>query len=114
MIAMKSKSIEFCPEEVSSILVRLGARIRTARVRRKLRQADLAGLARLSRSTIQSIERGELTCSIASVFYVLWVMGLANEIEFIADAGLDREGLALSLANDGVRVFIPRKVDNDF
>lgn len=114
MIAMKSKAIIFCPDEIQSILKRLGRRIRAARIRRKWRQEDLADISNLSRSTIQSIERGETTCSIGSVFYVLWVMGLSNELEIIADAGLDRDGLSLSLARDSVRVCIPKKVDNDF
>lgn len=114
MLSMKSKCIEFCPEEVVGLLARLGARIRTARIRRKWRQEDLAAKTNLSRSTIQSIERGELTCSIGSVFHVLWVLGLSNEIDLIADAGLDRDGLALSLSENNLRVYVPRKINNDF
>lgn len=114
MIAMKSKSIEFCPDEVSSLVARLGERIRIARIRRKLRQTDLAKRTNLSRSTIQSIERGEITCSIGSVFHVLWILGISNEINLIGDPGLDQEGLALSLSDNGIRVYIPRKIDNDF
>lgn len=111
---MKSKSTEFCPDEVSALVVRLGERIRIARIRRKLRQTDLAKRTNLSRSTIQSIERGEVSCSIGAVFHVLWMLGISNEINLIGDTGLDREGLALSLLNNDVRVYIPRKTDNEF
>lgn len=111
---MKSKSQVFYPEEVNSISIRLGQRIRIARTRRKVRQADLAVRTGLSRSTIQAIERGELSCAAGSVFLVLWNLGLAHEIELIGDPGLDEAGLALSLSDGHKRVRVATKLDNDF
>ena len=102
------------PDDITLIAVRLGERIRAARIRRKLRQEDLASRTGLSRSSIQNIERGDLGCSLAVVLQVLWNLGLANEIELIADPGLDRDGLTLALNAEKKRVFVPRKVDNDF
>lgn len=111
---MKSKSIDKCTPEISLIASELGGRIRAARIRRKLRQEDLATMAGISRSSIQAVERGEITCSIGALFSVLWSIGLSNELSFIADPGLDRDGLTLSLSDDKKRVYIPRKVDNEF
>jgi len=111
---MKSKLKLHYPEEVDLLVSQLGSRIRIARIRRKLTQEDLAIRTRLSRSTIQSIERGEITCAIGSVFFVLWVLGLSREIELIADPGLDENGLALSLSNGQKRVRVSTKEDNDF
>lgn len=102
------------PEDVLLIIKRLGERIRAARIRRKLRQEDLAARTGLSRSFIQSIERGQATCFVGGLFNILWTLGLANEIELIADPGLDRDGLSLALSSEKKRVFIPRKLDNDF
>lgn len=102
------------PDDVRLIAKRLGTRIRAARVRRKLRQEDLAVRTGLSRSFIQSIERGETSCFIGGVLNVLWTLGLANEIELIADPGLDRDGLTLALSSEKKRVFVPRKLDNAF
>lgn len=102
------------PEEVIQIAQRLGERIRAARLRRSWRQEDLAARTGLSRSTIQAIERGEISSAIGGFLHVLWLLGLANELEFIADPGLDREGLSLALDSARKRVFLPRKVDNDF
>ncbi len=82
---MKSKVQTVYPEEVSAIAVRLGERIRVARVRRKIRQTDLATRTHLSRSTIQAIERGESSCAVVSVLQVLWVLGLSAEVELIGD-----------------------------
>lgn len=102
------------PEDVLLIVKRLGERIRAARVRRKLRQEDLAARTGLSRSFIQSVERGQAKCFVGGLFNILWTLGLANEIELIADPGLDRDGLSLALSSEKKRVFIPRKLDNEF
>ena len=100
--------------EVQRLVLRLGQRIKTARIRRKLRQEDLAQRCALSRSTIQAIERGEPTTAIGCVLQVLWILGLSNEVELLADPGLDREGLALALDAQHKRVYVSRKVDDDF
>jgi transcriptional regulator with XRE-family HTH domain len=101
-------------QPVSNMARDLGQRIRAARIRRKINQLDLAGRTGLSRSSIQALERGELTVSLGIVLKVLWNLGLTNEIPLIADPGLDRDGLSLSLSADKVRVFAPRKINNDF
>lgn len=113
MIAMTS-SIAYQPKEVTLIARDLGARISIARKRRQLRQEDLAKRTGLSRSTIQAIERGEVTCSVGALFNVLWTLGLSNELEIIADPGLDQGGLALSLSKEKKRVVVPRQVSDDF
>ncbi|MEB0141226.1 MULTISPECIES: helix-turn-helix transcriptional regulator [unclassified Undibacterium] len=92
----------------------LGQRIKQARISRTWRQEDLVSRSGLSRSTIESIERGAPGTSIASYFHVLWIMGLDRELDLIADPGLDREGLALSFSVADKRVRIAKKVDNDF
>lgn len=102
------------PDEVLQIGHRLGERIRAARVRRQWRQEDLAQRTGLSRSFVQSVERGAASCALGGVLTILWTLGLANEVELIADPGLDRDGLSLSLSADKKRVFVPRKLDNDF
>ena len=100
--------------EIKKLAVELGGRIRTARIRRKKRQEDLALTTGLSRSTIQAIERGDTSCSLGNVLLVLWTLGLSREIDLIADPGLDRDGLALSLDTQGKRVRVRRKLDNEF
>lgn len=111
---MKSVIVSKSSEEVLLIARRLGERIRAARIRRKWRQEDLQARSGLSRSTIQAIERGEVSTSLGGVLQVLWVLGLAGELELIADPGLDRDGLTLALDASKKRVFVPRQIDNDF
>lgn len=100
--------------EVKEQIEQLGKRIRSARIRRKLRQIDVAERTGLSLSTIRAIERGEVATGVGAVFQVLWILGLSREIALIADPGLDRDGLALSLCAETKRVFVPRKFDDDF
>lgn len=111
---MESTAGKFDIPEIKRLAVELGGRIRTARIRRKKRQEDLALTTGLSRSTIQAIERGDTSCSLGNVLLVLWTLGLSREIDLIADPGLDREGLALSLDTQGKRVRVRRKLDNEF
>lgn len=100
--------------DVLSILSRLGERIRTARIRRRLRQEDLATITGLSRSSIKAIERGDPGCSIGILVRVLWDLGLTGELELIADPGLDRDGLTVALSTETKRVFVPKKARDDF
>jgi len=100
--------------EITDQLVALGQRIRTARIRRKLRQIDLASRSGLSRTAIEAVERGEPTTGIITYLKALWAMGLNRELEILADPGLDRDGLALELSVETKRVSVQMKVDNDF
>ncbi|MDB5822837.1 MAG: hypothetical protein JWR21_1541 [Herminiimonas sp.] len=95
-------------------IVTLGQRIRAARMHRQWRQVDLAERTGLSRSTIEAIERGEPGTAIGGYLQVLWVMGLDRELDLVADPGLDREGLALTMSTADKRVRPTRKVDNAF
>lgn len=93
-----SRSIAFdlIPENVPAMLRALGARLRAARLRRKLRQEDVAAKLGFSRDTLNAIERGNMTTSAGAYLSVLWVYGLQREVDLLADPGLDREGLALT------------------
>lgn len=95
--------------------VDLGARIRVARQRRRLRLEDVAQKTGLSRSTVEAVERGALTTAFGAYLSVLSVLGLARELELLADPGLDRDGLALELSVADKRVRLPRTdLGNDF
>lgn len=114
MLTMKGLQIPTDPQ-VARQAAELGARIRTARQRRRLRLADMADKTGLSRSTIEAVERGALGTSLGSYLAVLSAMGLAREIDLIADPGLDRDGLALELSVTEKRVRVrPGPAGNDF
>jgi DNA-binding XRE family transcriptional regulator len=101
------------PEDaVLQALTRLGSRIRLARTRRKLRQGDLAKQIGRGRATIVAIEKGAPHTEIGAYVSALWALGLLEELDLVADPGLDRDGqaLAFSVADKRVR---PRRVLNN-
>jgi DNA-binding XRE family transcriptional regulator len=95
-------------------LVRLGSRIRIARLRRKLRQEDLAKQIGRTRATVIAIEQGSPTTEIGAYICALWVLGLLRELDLVADPGLDRDGQALSFSAADKRVRLRRQLDNKF
>lgn len=101
-------------DSVQKQALALGQRIRAARVRRGLRREDLAARAGLSRTAIEAVEAGKLTTGLGTYLQALWAMGVGQEIELLADGGLDREGLALEFNAQTKRVRIKRDLDNDF
>jgi DNA-binding XRE family transcriptional regulator len=107
-------SIPAVPKEVAEIAARLGGRVLAARKARRWRQQDLANRTGYSLVTIRAVEKGDFRTGLGVYLHVLWVMGLAREIELVADPGLDRDGLSLALDAERKRVYLPRKPKDDF
>ena len=105
----RTASFDLIPENVPGMLRLLGKRLREARVRRGLRQEDVAEKLGFSRSTIAAVERGNMTTAMGVYLSVLWVYGLEREVDLLADPGLDRDGLALSFDVGAKRVRVDKK-----
>lgn len=70
----------------------LGDRIRLARLRRHMSQAEVAARADVDRRTIGRLERGDLSVSVALLIRVLGILGLAGDLENVArDDALGRQ-----------------------
>jgi len=95
-------------------LVRLGSRIRIARLRRKLRQEDLAQQIGRTRATVIALEQGSATTEIGAYVAALWALGLLQELDLVADPGLDRDGQALSFSAADKRVRLRQPLNNKF
>jgi transcriptional regulator with XRE-family HTH domain len=111
---VKKSSLESLEEAPSEAVVRLGSRIRLARVRRQLRQEDLAAKIGRTRATVIAIERGSPKTEIGAYVAALWALGLLQELELVADPGLDRDGQALSFSVTDKRVRLRQPLDNKF
>lgn len=59
-------AFDLVPENVPALLRTLGLRRRAARLRRRLRQEDVAAKLRFSRDTINAVERGSMTTSVGA------------------------------------------------
>ncbi len=105
----RTTSFHLVSQSVPVTLQALGARLREARIRRKLRQSDVAQKLGFSRSTINAVEHGSMTTAIGAYLAVLWVYGLDREVSLLADPGLDREGLSLAFDIGEKRVRVDKK-----
>lgn len=97
-------TVSTTPFEVAQSIAEIGERIRRARVRRQISQADLAQSCQISRRTLYGIETGTPGAAIGHVFTVLWVLGLLNTVAGIADPNNDEHGKILEAARQPKRV----------
>ena len=102
------------PYAVEKALKRLGANLRTARLRRNLTIEDVAEKIGTGRRAAMDAEKGKGSTSAAVYIALLWAYDLLGQMNDIADPALDEEGLALSLSKDRARARAKEGLDNDF
>ena len=102
------------PAALEQALQRLGRNIRTARLRRRWRLEDVAERLGVSRFTVADVERGKPGTSIAAYLGALWVLGLLDQLEAVADPDRDGEGKALEAARQPGQAPRRRRFDDDF
>lgn len=107
-------SADSAPGKVVEAARRLGSNIRTARKRRRLRQAELARRAGITVQTLRRVETGSLGTGIGAYMAALWAMGLESDIGALASPDADVEGQTLEAAMRPKRVRPEKKLDNDF
>lgn len=102
------------PYPVEQALKRLGADLRTARVRRKMTHQNVADKIGVSRFVVAGAEAGKPSTAVVVYFALLWAYGLLDQLEHVAAPARDKEGLALSIASEPKRVRQSERLDNDF
>ncbi len=107
-------SARTAPAAVSRAARRLGLHIRTARVRRRLRQVELARMAGITVQTLRRVESGSLGTGIGAYLAALWAMGLDSQVAELASPERDIEGQTLEAAGRGERVRPGGKLNDEF
>ena len=102
------------PFAVEQTLKRLGANLRTARLRRNLTIEEAAEKIGTGRRAVMDAEKGKGSTSAAVYTALLWAYDLLDQMNDIADPALDEEGLALSLSGERTRARAKEGLDNDF
>ena len=102
------------PAAVVEAVAELGRNISTARVRRKMRQDDLAVKSGITRNTLRRVEAGALGTGIGAYVAVLWALGLHDQLASVASPDLDLEGKTLEAARRGERVRVGQELSDDF
>ena len=110
----RSAAVYAPPAAVADALLRLGRRIRVARLRRNLRIEDLAARVGVSRFTMAAIEGGKPGVSAAATFGALWALGLDEQAKELADPDRDDEGKALESVRGPRRARRRAALNNDF
>lgn len=102
------------PMQVSEQVVRLGQRIRIARIRRGWSVADLAKKAGINRNTLTALELGKSGTAVGVCFTVLWALGLDRSLDSVADPDTDLHGKSLEAAQRPARAGKSRKASEDY
>jgi transcriptional regulator with XRE-family HTH domain len=112
-MARKNSLITAPPYPVADALRRLGANLRTARLRRNLKIADVAEKIGTGPRAIIEAEKGRPGTGAVVYFALLWAYDLLDPMLNIADPTQDTDGL--TRLDERVRASrAPGALDNDF
>jgi len=113
-MAKKNALTEAPPYAVEQAIKRLGANLRTARLRRNLTIEDMAEKIGTGPRAVSDAEQGKITTGIAVYTALLWAYDLLGPMDNLANPARDEEGLALSMQRERARAHEPEGLDNDF
>lgn len=102
------------PYRVAQGLQRLGANLRTARLRRKLRIGDVAQKIGTGPRAVADAEKGKPSTSAAVYVALLWAYDLISQLDDVAAPEKDEEGKALERSKEPTRARLSGAVDNEF
>ena len=102
------------PYAVEQALKRLGANLRTARLRRNLTIKNVADKIGTGPRPVSDAEKGKPSTGVALYVALLWTYNLLDGLDDVADPALDKEGLALSFRRERARGRRPARLDDDF
>lgn len=102
------------PYPVEEALQKLGADLRTARLRRNLTIAEIAQKIGTGPRAVADAEKGKPSSSIAVYAALLWAFDLLSQLKEAADPGKDETGTMLERSKSRSRSRTSRGLDNDF
>lgn len=102
------------PYAVEQALKRLGANLRTARLRRNLTIDEVAEKIGTGRRAVMDAEKGRPGASAAVYLALLWVNDLLSQVSELADPARDDEGLALMTSRKRARAPAKGGLSSDF
>jgi hypothetical protein len=100
------------PYEVEQALKRLGANLRTARLRRNLTLETVASKIGTGVRAIRDAEAGRPGASAAVYAALLWAYDLLRPLAEVADPAQDKDGLARERQRK--HAYPKKQLDNDF
>ena len=113
-MAKKNALTQAPPYAVEQVIKRLGANLRTARLRRNLTIKDVADKIGTGHRAVSDAEQGKITTGIVAYAALLWTYDLLDPMERLADPAADEAGLAMSTRRERARAEKPEELDNEF
>ena len=113
-MARKNVLTESPPYAVEQAIKRLGANLRTARLRRNLTIEDVAQKIGTGRHSVLAAESGKPSTSVAVYTALLWTYDLLGPMEGLAEPATDETGLALASPRERARTRKSGELDSDF
>lgn len=102
------------PYPVEQAIKRLGANLRTARLRRNLTIEEVAEKIGTGPRAVADAEKGKPSTGMAVYTALLWAYDLLGPIAALADPARDEEGLNMELSSGRRRARATEELDNDF
>jgi transcriptional regulator with XRE-family HTH domain len=102
------------PYQVEKALKKLGADLKTARLRRNITSEEVAQRIGTSRFVVADAEKGKPSTSVAVYAALLWAYGFIDRLADLADPSEDAEGTRLALRREPARARHRQKLSNDF
>ncbi len=102
------------PHAVERALRRLGADLRTARVRRGLTIEAVAAKIGTGVRAVADAEKGKPSTGVAVYAALLWAYDLLGDLERVADPTSDEEGLTRARAREPTRPARGKALDDAF
>ena len=102
------------PHAVEMTLKRLGADLRTARLRRNLTVADVAEKIGTGPRAVLDAEKGKPSSGAVVYMALLWAYDLLDQMDAVADPAHDERGRALALAHERKRSRQRKGLSDDF
>jgi transcriptional regulator with XRE-family HTH domain len=102
------------PYPVEQAIKRLGANLRTARLRRNLTIEDVAEKIGTGPRAVSDAEQGKITTGIAVYTALLWAYDLLGPMEALAGPATDETGLAMAGHRQRARADKSGELDNEF
>ena len=113
-MAARNPLIAAPPYAVEQTLKRLGANLRTARVRRGLTVDATSKKIGTGPRAVMDAEKGKPSTGIAVFAALLWVFDLLDQLDAVADPRRDSQGQALAQSREPSRARRSIVLDNDF
>ncbi|MEO8203517.1 MAG: helix-turn-helix transcriptional regulator [Betaproteobacteria bacterium] len=110
----RNKLLTAPPYAVEQTLKRLGANLRTARLRRNLTIGEMAEKIGTGARAVADAEKGKPSTGIAVYAAMLWALDLLDQMADVAVPEKDEQGQTLALSRERARARPKAGLDNDF